>query len=75
MTVPDVDELLIVAEVAERLRLNPQTIRNRIGAGRLPHLRLGRRVRIYRRDLDALIARSETQPRPAPAPQPTSGVR
>jgi excisionase family DNA binding protein len=45
--VPDWDneEFLTVAEVAERLKLNQQTIRNWIDAGTLPALRIGRRVR------------------------------
>jgi excisionase family DNA binding protein len=53
------DELLTVAEVAEILRLNPQTIRNWIDAGKLPHVRLGeRRVRIWRSDFQAFIGES-----------------
>lgn len=46
---------MTVAEVAELLRLNQQTIRNWIDAGRLPAVRLGRRVRIRQSDLDALV--------------------
>jgi excisionase family DNA binding protein len=53
------DELLTVAEVPEILKLNPQTIRNWIDAGTLPHVRLGeRRVRIWRSDFLALIGES-----------------
>lgn len=47
---------LTVNQVAEILRLNPQTIRNWINAGKLPALHIGRRVRINREDLDAFIA-------------------
>ena len=47
---------LTVAEVAELLRLNQQTVRNWIDQGSLPALRVGRRVRIKRSDLDRLIA-------------------
>jgi excisionase family DNA binding protein len=50
------DPLLTVAEVAEILRLNQQTIRNWIDAGSLPAVRLGRRVRIKRSDLDRVLA-------------------
>lgn len=51
------DEFLTVAEIAETLKLNPQTIRNWIDQGDLPAVRVGkRRVRIKRTDLDAFIA-------------------
>jgi excisionase family DNA binding protein len=49
------DDLLTVAEVASELRLNEQTIRNWMDAGKLPHIRVGRRVRIRRSDLDELL--------------------
>jgi excisionase family DNA binding protein len=54
---PDSEEadLLTVAEVAEMLKLNIQTLRNWIDAGKLPAIRLGRRVRIKRQDLDAIL--------------------
>jgi excisionase family DNA binding protein len=52
-----VDEYyLTVAEVAELLRLNQQTVRNWIDQGSLPALRVGRRVRIKRSDLDRLLS-------------------
>ncbi len=47
---------LTVAEVAEMLRLNQQTVRNWIDQGSLPALRVGRRVRIKRSDLDRVLA-------------------
>jgi excisionase family DNA binding protein len=50
------DELLTVAEVAELLKLNQQTIRNMLDRGDLPAVRVGtRRVRILRSDLDEFI--------------------
>jgi excisionase family DNA binding protein len=50
------DEFLTVAEVAELLKLNQQTIRPWIDRGKLPAARLGeRRVRIKRSDLEQLI--------------------
>jgi excisionase family DNA binding protein len=64
------DEYLTVIEIAEHLKLNPQTIRNWIDAGSLPAVRVGRRVRIRRADLDRLLAQGTTataQPQPAPA--------
>jgi excisionase family DNA binding protein len=59
------DEFLTVAEVAALLKLNEQTIRNWIDAGTLPAVRIGRRVRVLRRDLDELLDRGRP-PRPAP---------
>jgi len=49
------DEFLTVAEVAELLKLNPQTLRNWIDQGQLPAVRIGRRVRIRRADFDRLV--------------------
>jgi excisionase family DNA binding protein len=56
LTRDQVDEYyLTVAEVAELLRLNQQTVRNWIDQGSLPALRVGRRVRIKQSDLDRLL--------------------
>ncbi|MDE3132352.1 MAG: helix-turn-helix domain-containing protein [Acidobacteriota bacterium] len=49
------ESFLTVAEVADLLRLNQQTVRNWIDAGSLPALRVGRRVRIKRSDLDRIL--------------------
>jgi excisionase family DNA binding protein len=49
------DSFLTVAEVAEMLKLNQQTVRNWIDQGSLPALRVGRRVRIRRSDLDRVL--------------------
>jgi excisionase family DNA binding protein len=49
------DSFLTVAEVAELLKLNQQTVRNWIDQGSLPALRVGRRVRIRRSDLERLL--------------------
>ena len=49
------DLFLTVAEVAELLKLNQQTVRNWIDAGSLPAIRVGRRVRIKRSDLDRIL--------------------
>jgi excisionase family DNA binding protein len=51
---------LTVAEVAELLKLNQQTVRNWIDQGRLPALRVGRRVRIKRSDFERVIEQSAT---------------
>ena len=65
------DEFLTVAEVAETLKLNQQTIRNWIIAGSLPALHVGRRVRVLRRDLDQLLAVAEAS---ATSAQPGAGA-
>jgi len=49
------ETFLTVAEVAELLRLNQQTVRNWIDAGTLPAVRVGRRVRIKRSDLNRIV--------------------
>jgi excisionase family DNA binding protein len=49
------ESLLTVAEVADLLRLNQQTVRNWIDAGSLPSIRVGRRVRIKRSDLNRIL--------------------
>ncbi len=54
------DSFLTVAEVAEMLKLNQQTVRNWIDQGSLPALRVGRRVRIRRSDLERLLEDGRT---------------
>lgn len=53
------DELMKVDEVAALLRVNPQTVRNRIDAGDVPVIRFGRRVRIRRSALEQIIGASD----------------
>jgi excisionase family DNA binding protein len=50
------DRLLTVPQVADELRMTPQTIRNWIEAGVLPAVRIGRAYRLRRGDVDAMIA-------------------
>jgi excisionase family DNA binding protein len=52
------EEFLTVAEVAETLKLNQQTVRNWIDQGSLPALRVGRRVRIKRSDFQRILEQS-----------------
>jgi len=56
------EEFLTVADVAEILKLNQQTVRNWIDAGYLRAFHVGRRVRIVRSDLEELLKRSTVQP-------------
>jgi excisionase family DNA binding protein len=54
------DQFLTVAEVAEMLKLNQQTVRNRIDRGQLGAVRVGqRRVRVRQSQLDAFLAAGE----------------
>jgi len=55
------DEFLTVAEVAELLKLNHQTVRNWIDAGKLPAIHAGRRVRILRSDLERFLEQGRIQ--------------
>ena len=54
------ESYLTVAEVAELLKLNQQTVRNWIDQGSLPALRVGRRVRIRRSDLEKVLEAGST---------------
>lgn len=76
MTQPDLEEtFLTVAEVAELLKLNPQTVRNWIDQGSLPAVRVGRRVRIKRSDFEQVLAQGysgRSRPAPAQPPRPSA---
>ena len=68
------ESYLTVAEVAEKLKLNQQTVRNWIDQGSLPALRVGRRVRIKRSDFERILEESYnggTRP-PASRPRPSA---
>ena len=54
------DEFLTVQEVADRLKLNQQTVRNWVDDGKLPAVRIGRRVRVRRVDLERVLAQGAT---------------
>ncbi len=67
---PETEEsFLTVAEVAEVLKLNQQTVRNWIDQGSLPAVRVGRRVRIKRSDFDRILEESYSG---RPTPEPTA---
>jgi excisionase family DNA binding protein len=52
------DQLLTVSQVAERLQVTAQTIRNWIDGGVLGAVRVGRAYRIRGADLDSLLDRA-----------------
>jgi excisionase family DNA binding protein len=56
-----------VAELAQRLRLNEQTLRNWIDQGSLPAVRIGRRVRVLNSDFERLVAGGADEGPPAEA--------
>lgn len=51
-----------MAEIAGLLKLNQQTVRNWIDEGRLPAIRVGRRVRVLRLDLDQMLESGYRRP-------------
>jgi excisionase family DNA binding protein len=70
VTLDPLPQFLTVAEIAELLRLNPQTVRNFIDRGDLKALQVGaRRVRVRRSDLDAFL---QIDPEERVAALPTS---
>ena len=50
-----VPEVMTVSEVAEYLRVNPQTVYRKAKAGELPAVRIGRAIRFRRSELDAWL--------------------
>ena len=57
------DDYLTVSEIAARLKVNPQTVRNWITRNELRAVRVGaRRVRILRADLDRFLAATGATP-------------
>jgi excisionase family DNA binding protein len=51
-------QLLTVPQVAERFQVTAQTIRNWIGHGTLPAIRVGRAFRMRSEDVEALLERA-----------------
>ena len=45
-------EVMTVSEVAQYLRVNPQTVYRKAKAGELPAVRIGRAIRVRRSELD-----------------------
>lgn len=48
-----VTEVMTVSEVAQYLRVNPQTVYRKTKAGELPAVRIGRAIRFRRSELEA----------------------
>jgi excisionase family DNA binding protein len=70
VTLPSEDqEFLTVQETARILKLNPQTVRNWIGRGVLPAVRIGRMVRIRCVDFEQFLDNSRVQPKTWSVPE------
>ncbi len=55
-----VTEVMTVTEVAEYLRVNPQTVYRKAKAGEMPALRIGRAIRFRRAELDEWMKSNQT---------------
>jgi excisionase family DNA binding protein len=62
----DCESLLLVEEVAREMRATVWAVRRWIREGKLSALRVGRRLLIPRRSLDALLSDAETRVGPRP---------
>ena len=51
----ELETSMTVPEVAKLLRMSRQTIYNMIREGKIPHFRVGTKVRFNRADIDALM--------------------
>ena len=51
----DEDDVLTVDEAAEFLRIGRNQLYDAIGRGEVPHLRIGRTIRLSRRALDRVL--------------------
>ena len=51
-----VSEIMTVAEVAEYLRINPQTVYRKAKAGEIPAVRIGRAIRFRRSELESWLS-------------------
>jgi excisionase family DNA binding protein len=60
-TLPQSQEVLTVEQVAEELKLTPQTIRNWIKTGLLPAVQLKHVFRITRQDLDDVLSQQRSE--------------
>ena len=59
-----VTEVMTVSEVAEYLRINPQTVYRKAKAGELPSVRIGRAIRFRRSELEAWLKTLSSTPSP-----------
>jgi excisionase family DNA binding protein len=68
------DEFLTVGNLAERLRVHPQTVRTWIARGDLRAIRIGRTVRVRQPDFEEMLERARIPP-PTHSVSPHPGRR
>ena len=51
----ELEQSMTVEEVSKLLRVSRQTIYNMIRAGKIPHFRVGNKVRFHRADIEAMM--------------------
>ena len=74
--VPADEEFLTVGDVADRLRVHPQTVRAWIARGDLRAIRIGRTVRVRQTDFQEMLERARIPPRMrAASPDPDDRAR
>lgn len=54
------EETYTVGEIAKKLRVHPQTVRNLIHSKRLEAVKIGNEFRIFKEDYDRFIKRNST---------------
>ena len=57
-------DVMTVTEVAEYLRVNPQTVYRKAKAGELPAVRIGRAIRFRKAELEEWMKTVSVGPRP-----------
>ena len=57
-------DVMTVTEVAEYLRVNPQTVYRKAKAGELPAVRIGRAIRFRKAELEEWMKTGSVGPRP-----------
>ena len=55
------NDVMTVSEVAEYLRVNPQTVYRKAKAGELPAVRIGRAIRFRRLELESWLKQGATK--------------
>jgi len=53
-----IDPLLTLQQAADEASVSNDCMRTRVRRGDLPHIRIGNRIRIRRRDLEAFLAKT-----------------
>jgi excisionase family DNA binding protein len=71
---PADDEFLTVVDVADSLRVRPQTVRAWIARGDLRAIRIGRTVRVRQADFQEMLERAQIPP-PTDSTSPHPGDR